>query len=287
MIIEFLFFSKKLNFELTCLIILSLFDLPRCLIKNSISSATLQLSNNNFDNPSRAFSLSSELIVCDELKLIKREYRGLYKISELGEKIINPSLREEERSKIFKQCLLNSRYRFIIEKLHDIPFDDNKLGEIIIYIFKSKATVTTYKIYGMKFLNWLKSANLVKKVKKGTYTIDDSKITTEEKIIIKETAEKTTPSSNDDESYQLSFQNYYEIGKLVGMFLSCIEKKEIIKEDVEKLITTCHYFKQTEDVITLLTDHKNLFENIKDSRIFLGDIKLLEKIIGGNKNEKE
>ena len=231
--------------------------------------------------------LSSELIVCDELKLIKREYRGLYKISELGEKIINPSLREEERSKIFKQCLLNSRYRFIIEKLHDIPFDDNKLGEIIIYIFKSKATVTTYKIYGMKFLNWLKSANLVKKVKKGTYTIDDSKITTEEKIIIKETAEKTTPSSNDDESYQLSFQNYYEIGKLVGMFLSCIEKKEIIKEDVEKLITTCHYFKQTEDVITLLTDHKNLFENIKDSRIFLGDIKLLEKIIGGNKNEKE
>jgi len=229
--------------------------------------------------------LASELIVCNELKLIKREYRGLYKISEIGEKLINPSLREQEKSKIFKQCLLNSRYKLVIEELSNIKFDAIKLGEIISYIFlRSKSTIKTQKVYGMKFLNWLKYAQIVKKVKVGTYTLNESQI--KEVPILKENKEKIIHHVSADEQYKL-LQNYYEIGKLIGMFLGGIEKKGITIEEVEKLITECHNFKQTKDVVMLLTEHRSLFETLKDPRIFLADVKLLEKIIGGDKNEEK
>ena len=120
--------------------------------------------------------LASELLVCNELKLIKREYRGLYKISEIGEKFISPALQKEEKSEIFKRRLLNSRYNLVIEKLSNTTFDAIKLGEILIYIFRSKSTGKTQKVYGKKFLNWLKYAQIVKKVKGGMYTLDESQI---------------------------------------------------------------------------------------------------------------
>jgi hypothetical protein len=224
--------------------------------------------------------LSSELIVCNELKLIEREYRGIYKISEVGEKLISPSLREEDKSKIFKQCFLNSRYKLVIEKLSNVTFDVNRLGEIIIYIFRSKSTIQTQKIYGMKFLNWLKNAQIVKKVNGSEYTLDRSRIN--EAPILREINEKAIHHIDADEQYKL-LQNYYEIGKLIGMFLGGIDKKEIKTEEVEKLIIECHDFKQTEDVVALLTEHKNLFETLNDPRIFLADVKLLDKIIGGGK----
>jgi len=223
--------------------------------------------------------LASELIVCSELKLIKREYRGLYKISEMGEKLISPSLQKDETYKIFKHCLLNSRYNLVIEKLSNTMFDAIKLGEILVYIFRSKSTKKTQKVYGMKFLNWLKSARIVKKVRGGTYTLDESQI--KEVPISKETKEKNIQHVDADEQYKLS-QNHYKIGKLIGLFLGSLEKKEITIEEVEKLITECHNFTQTRDIVTLLTEHKSLFETLKDSRIFLADVKLLEKIIGGD-----
>lgn len=224
--------------------------------------------------------LTSELSVCAELKLIRREYRGLYKISEMGEKFISPSLQEEEKSKILKQCLLNSRYKLVIEKLSNVSFNAIKLGEILIYIFRSKSTLKTQKVYGTKFLNWLKYAGIVKKIKVGTYTLDESQI--KEVPALKETKEKTVHRVDINEQYKLS-QNYYKIGKLIGMFLGSIEKKEITIEEVEKLITECYNFRQTEDVVMLLTEHKSLFQTVKDPRIFSADVKLLEKIIGGNK----
>lgn len=226
--------------------------------------------------------LASELIVCNELKLIKREYRGLYKISEMGEKLLSPSLEKKEKSKIFKHCLLNSRYNLIIEKLWNITFNAIRLGEILVYIFRSKSTRKTQKVYGMKFLNWLKYAKIIKKVKGGMYTLEESQI--KEVPILEETREKTVHRVDADDQYELS-QNYYKIGKLIGMFRGSIEKKEITIVEVEKLINECHNFKQTEDVVTLLSEHKSLFETLKDSRMFLADIKLLEKIIGG-KNEQ-
>ncbi len=233
--------------------------------------------------------LASELIVCNELKLVRREYRGTYRISALGDKLINPSLSQKEKAEIFKMCLLNSRYRIIIEKLSNITFDATKLGEIILYTFRSTSTTKTQKVYGMKFLNWLKYAQIVKKVRNGEYTLtlENSQLQIKkQETPIEELEEKKERnlSENEETKNTLNY-HYYEIGKLIGMILACIEKKDFSIQEIDKLISKCNYFEGTEEVITLLTEHKELFGSLNDPRIFLADIKFLEKKIGGE-NEK-
>lgn len=218
--------------------------------------------------------LATEMVVCAELKLVDRESRGLYKISEIGDKLISP-LAKEERSSIFKDCLLKSRYNLIIEKLADSTFNIAKLGEIIVYLFRVKSTSTTQLVYATKFLNWLNYAQIVKKVKKGFYALDKSKL--KEKNWAKAPTENGKLIKSIKPDRQLL--KYYEIGKLVGIVVSSCEKKEAIKENVEKLATIWRELDGTEDILTLLNEHIKLFEGLKDPRIFLADIGLLEKRI--------
>jgi hypothetical protein len=225
--------------------------------------------------------LATEILVCVELKLVTRVSRGLYKISEIGDKLISP-LAPTEKSSIFKDCLLKSRYGLIIEKLSDVTFDTAKLGEIIVYVFRAQSTPTTQKVYATKFLNWLKHAQVVKKVERGFYAIDKSRLG--EETFAKASKETDQLAGTIEPNEQLA--RYYEMGKLIGAILANCEKKEVTREDVNKLVMMCRKFEGTEDIVILLNEHGNLFEKLKDPRIFLADIKLLEKILGGKSHEQ-
>lgn len=218
--------------------------------------------------------LAAEMGVCVELKLVTKEARGVYGISKAGEKLISP-VAHEQKSEIFKDCLLKSRYNLIIGKLMDTTFDSGKLGETIVYLFRVQSTPKTQQVYGAKFLNWLKSADVVKKGQGGTYALEKSKL--KEKVVVRDDGEGgrlAKPTKPDEQLLK-----YYRIGKLIGRIIASCEKKTIGADDMEELATMCQEFDRTDNVLVLLSEHRRLFEELRDPRIFLADIKLLENII--------
>ncbi|MCD6371834.1 MAG: hypothetical protein J7L39_03905, partial [Candidatus Aenigmarchaeota archaeon] len=209
--------------------------------------------------------LGAELSVCVELGLIRRLAPGKFMLTKKGKDLIDP-LNAHIRSEIWKDVLIKSKYNKIIALLNNTEFDFKELCEILQHHFggkwKEEKTVVTFT---KKFLNWLKEANLIEE-REGKYKLTEN-----------------IKSSNDSFEKKLSslgitLTDYYFIGKNIGIISASVDYNEINKA-VSNLISLCKQDPSLVDVTELLEQHLKLFDEMKlsDGRIFIPDIRLLEK----------
>ncbi len=241
-------------------------------ILNEIQNEEVDLNNLSKRLETSKNRLGSELSVCIELGVIEKIATGKFIITKKGNRLIDP-LNENKQKEIWKEVLLNSRYRKIITLLNNREFSFQEFSQILKHHFgnrwKEQKTIITY---AKKFLNWLNKAEIIRK--------EDNKykLTQDVKSLI------------NKEAKQKSFQgigliDYYSIGKNVGI-ISTSNKFEEIKDSVSALINICKNDENLREIIELMNEHFDFFKNMKFSNgnIFFPYLKLLEKKLGVEMN---
>ncbi len=166
--------------------------------------------------------ISSELSVCVILGLVKKDSVGGYSITKVGRRLIDPHIPREEREKIFRECLMNSPYVEIVSKLSQIDREITyeEVGENLAYDLRRDWTDLTKKIYGKKFITWLKAAGLVDKLGPNNFRLKT--------IEIRESVE-----DRDERAEVADASKIYEIAKNLGILETLFpeEKNKKIFED--------------------------------------------------------
>jgi hypothetical protein len=155
----------------------------------------------------------------------------------------------------------------LIKTIIDKEFTIEELGYILKHQIGGKwFEKKTIFSYGKKFYNWLNSSKLLEGVGNGKYKIISDIVREEAKL-----SEKTQFLSSID---------LYELGKVIGVILSPPNEFEKVKASAEKLIELCKRERNLSTVVDLLEEHYKLFLELKDSRIFHADIKIIERLLG-------
>jgi hypothetical protein len=214
--------------------------------------------------------LSVEIANCIELGFLERHTPGRVAITALGRELVNP-LNKSKISEIFKESLLYSNFRKIISQLDNETFNNKDLGEILkhqlgVKWFNEKTIIS----FGKKFLNWLKSANLLEETREGNYRLL--------KNAIRKEAEKPL-------EIVLSVTDFYKLGKAIGTILSSNDFEKT-KQATMFLVEFCKQDKNLSSIAEIVEEHYKLFLDLKDNRIFKADIKLIERILGLEEEKK-
>ncbi|MGB9760779.1 MAG: hypothetical protein ACPLZG_13195, partial [Thermoproteota archaeon] len=167
----------------------------------------------------KAGRIASELSVCITLGLIEKDSTGSYKITDMGRKLVDPLLSEDRKSQIFRDCLMNSPYASVILQLSqtdkELTYQD--IGESLAYLLRRDWTNLTKKIYGRKFISWLKAAKLVEKIGPNKFKLNVSEIQK-----VKEALEQTKIQTPD-------LGRIYEIGRILGFLETLMPCEENMK----------------------------------------------------------
>lgn len=209
--------------------------------------------------------LAMEIKNCMDLGFLQRPAPGKIAITQKGRELVDP-LNKNNEGEAWAGALLNSEFSALIESIGETEFSMEDLGNILKHKLGGKwLERKTIISFGKKFLNWLRFANLIQESGKEKYRLTTSAI-----------KEKRKP-----ETIQvMSTVDYYELGKSVGILLSPLGEFERSRLAIDKLIKICEREKTLSTITELLNDHKALFLEIKDNRIFHADIKLIEKCLG-------
>jgi len=207
--------------------------------------------------------LSVEIKNCIDLGFLERSAPGRVAITLTGRNFVNP-LNKGKISEMFKEALLRSSFNKIVFALSESSFNVEELGKILRHQIGAKwHKDKTVLVFGKKFLDWLNSARLLEKTESGKY-----------KLVSDIVSKIERPSAKI-----LSIADFYRVGKVIGTILSSSEFNET-KVATEKLLEFCKQDKDLATATELLEEHYKLFLELKDSRIFRADIKLIEKILG-------
>lgn len=225
--------------------------------------------------------LSYEITICIELNLIERSFKGFYKLTQIGETLVSPYKKLNERKVIFRNSLLQSRYGSIIDKLKNFDkIDINIIGEVLRFEFGKYGSVwtaeNTIKDYAKRFLSWLIYAEILEKTNKTHFKHVNL---VPEKIDLDNT---TNIEEKNKISHPINLR-YYLLGKYVGILYNKNLDYETTKGIVENIISICREEKKLRPILQEWEDDYRLFLDIKDSRIFLRDIRQIEKIFGVKK----
>ncbi len=209
--------------------------------------------------------LSPEIKNCIDLGFLQRPALGKVAITHQGRELVDP-LNRNRISEIFRDALLSSEFSDIIGSLSQ-AFTLDDLGKILKHQLSGRWLKSiTIKTFGKKFYDWLNSAELLEEAGTGKY-----------KVIEKIARERI---KKPEKVQFLTSIDYYELGKSVGIILSPKNEFEKVKKAAEKLTKLCKHEESLLTIANLLDEHYKLFLDIKDSRIFHADIKLIEKALG-------
>jgi len=219
--------------------------------------------------------LSSEVLPCLELGLVERPTRGFYRLTDSGKSILRPASTEQNKKTIFRERLLKSRYIKTLGELTD-EITVEKMGEILKHSLSRGWTDETSRTFGSKFISWLIYAGIAEK-KGRKYIITDRKsLGTTYEIPLDEkvgTIQKPPIKSIDPISY-------YLLGKSIGQISNPNSSKEIVTEAVSNIIAFCREDYRLKDVLEGWKEDYELYPDLNNPRIFLRDIKALEKAMG-------
>jgi hypothetical protein len=209
--------------------------------------------------------LSQEIRNCIDLGFLQRPAPGKVAITQQGRELVDP-LNKNRISEIFRDALLSSKFGEIIGSLTQ-AFTVDDLGRILKHQIGGKwLESATVKTYGKKFYNWLNSAELLKEAGKEKYRVASE--------IVRERIKKP------EKVRFLSSIDFYELGKSVGIILSPKNEFEKVKKAAKRLIELCRQEKSLSTMANILDEHYKLFLDLKDSRIFHADIRLIERALG-------
>jgi len=185
--------------------------------------------------------VSSEISVCVLLGLVSKDATGVYRVTDIGSRLIDPLLPREEKARAFRECLLSSPYRELIlriaERKRELTCED--FGEGLAYMLRRSWTASTRELYGKKFVTWLTAADLIEKVAPNKFRFKEAELQ-EAMIMHKEREEYMEPPT------------IYEIGKALGALEVIIPNEEIKKDFEDKVSTLRLLLKDHADICAML-----------------------------------
>lgn len=260
---------------------------------SKIKEANLSTLINDLGN-----KVHTNIGVCVELGLIERIAPKQYHISEKGFELVD-SLNQESRPEFWRAILLGSNYKDLIIKLQEKELTPVDLGKFLNrYLGGKWKSDLTVKTYGKKFMSWLRYAKLIDTIGKGIYRVKnfnnflnkDNNLETKLVKSINNIPKKMLYPKKQTESQEKMVRElrlgksdlgFFNIGKYIGT-IAANNKGDLEKtiNAVNELIKFCENYENLKDIKILITDHLELYKEIKDNRIFYSDIKLLEKRLG-------
>lgn len=223
---------------------------------------------------------SQTLSVVVALNLVERLPNSIYKITEMGRSLIDPLISNEEKQKIFRDCLLKSKYSEIIEKIAKSgkEFSVTDIGEVLSFHLQRNWSDSSKQVYGTKFGNWLSNAGLTDKAPSGKYAIL-------RELLQVQTSETEKRS---DEKQEADLRTIFEVGRAVGSLESIIRDKDDEKFFNEKLAMLKGLLGDHDDLKLTLDMLANNFEVAKttnNSTVYQSNIgfvrnKVKEKLVG-------
>lgn len=198
---------------------------------------------------SKESRLSNELSVCLMLKLAEKDVYGRYCISDLGKRLIDPGANPATKTKLFRDCLLESPYADIISKLGQTKdtLTYESIGSIIAHVLRRDWASFSNQIYGKKIVTWFKAADLLEKTGPNQFKVKE--------IEIMDTNIDNFSPKNQPESHMTMkpAKNLFEIGSLLG-------KLEIIQPSVENQKTLDESIQSIKALLSEYADLTILFE---------------------------
>ena len=168
---------------------------------------------------SKDSTIGKELTVIVSLGLVSKNVSGGYSITDKGRRLIDPRSSAESKSHQFLECLLQSPYQEVIDRLlkGDVELTHESMGEDLAYVLRRDWTETSKEIYGKKFATWLFGADLIEKIAPNKF-----------KIKVKEIQSAVV---NDKPKLDLAqMKEIYEIGRALGGLETIAPTQENKKE---------------------------------------------------------
>ena len=221
------------------------------------------------------------LITTTILQLTEKKPNNAYHLTDDGQQLLDPLASNEVKQKIFRNCLLKSKYAEIIHKLSrfrdEVSFDE--IGEVLKFHLQRNWSENTKKEYGKKFGNWLTNAGIIEKTEVNKYAIK------KELLLDVEISQET--KSVD----AIKAEDVFEIGRAVGSLESIILDADKSKFFSEKLTILKGLLEEHGDLKLLLDMLRCNFEaatTTNNPTVYQSNVNFVrnnvkEKIFGGNK----
>lgn len=214
----------------------------------------------------------SSLTICSILNLVEKGPFNTFHLIENGKKIIDPLTEEEEKKEIFKNCLLQSEYIKIINKLaaSNKELTSSDIGDVLAFELERDWSEETKKLYGNKFLSWLTNSKLSEKSSPGKYKI--------KKITI---SNLEIPEKQDVKKIENSAE-IFEIGRILGNLESIISEKDKTSRFKEKMLILKGFLEEYDDLKFALEMLKTNFEialNTENPQVFTSSLSLISNKI--------
>ncbi len=154
---------------------------------------------------SKDSTIGKELTVIVSLGLASKDVSGGFSITDKGRRLIDPRSSEAARSHQFLECLLQSPYQEVIDRLRTTAEEltHESIGEDLAYVLRRDWTDTSKELYGKKFATWLFGADLIEKIGPNKF-----------KVKVKDIQQATITDKPKIDKSQL--KELYEIARAIG-----------------------------------------------------------------------
>lgn len=230
-------------------------------------------------------NLYTNLTICTILNLVEKETAKTYKLTDNGSQLIDPTISEENKIKLFRKCLLKSQYGEIIKKLSESEQGRNvsKIGDVLSFFMKKDWSEKSKLPIVKKFITWLNNAGLTEKTKPGIYKIiihEDEKLETHDKTF----EEESTKS-------HVKLESVYEIGRSIGALESIMldmDKTEFFNEKLTILKGLLEEHGDIKMTLDMLGNNFQVATDTKNPAVYQSNVdfvrnKVKEKMFGSNK----
>lgn len=224
--------------------------------------------------------------ICLEWNLLTILSNGENKLTENGKEIVGlikdkRKKSQEKLKELLRKSLMASRHKTIIDKIvrkvkSDV-FTSPIIGNILCNELERNWTKEVKRKYGENFVEWMYSAGLAERIRRGKYKINPSFFPW-----LKEEKEKEEEIHIEEKSKILED---YTLWKVIGAVFSQA-RNEKMSENIDKLFRFCEENEELKEIGWMLKRHSEFCEKYNDYQIILPDIELLEMKILHKRTEK-
>lgn len=215
-----------------------------------------------------------KLSLCSSLKLVDRYSSNIYRLTERGEKLIDPTTDQTIKQNEFFQCLIQSPYKELISKILKVKDEltNENIGDILAFYLKRSWSDETKKLYAKKFASLLINGNILKKIKPSTYKIIINNIPDYIEKEIKEKFEvKNLASLN------LIYELGRGIGNLEGLYLN--EKNTLFMDKVSFLKSLLSNHEDLKFAFDMLAKNFEISQKTQNEEIYKASLDFIRNKI--------
>jgi len=213
-----------------------------------------------------------KLNICTILKLVDRYSSNIYRVTEKGEKLIDPIIDKVVKQEQFYHCLIQSPYKELIFKILQIKHEltNENIGDVLEFYLKRSWSEETKKLYAKKFTSLLINANILNKIKPATY-----------EIIVKEIPKNIEDTENNKIEENKNSNFIYELGKGIGNLeaLSKSDQNTIFKDNIVLLKSMLNEHEDLKLAFDMLTKNFEIAQKTKNEEIYKASLDFIRNKI--------